>query len=302
MATRVEVEEIETTKSEKLLAVVLAVFLLIGGIWAYQEIDDAVQGPSDPEATYLTAEEVQAVERSRSAERRLERAHVRQDRARDTLELAREEYRTALDEGRSAPRLRRAYENAQVEFAAVTDEVAAARREAADARPAAEAANRKLADETQRRFEYEALVVFALRAAVGAALLVGGYVLMGRLRHRGSRSLPIAFALVGTAAILLFVLAADYVTDYVDPLDLGPLVLSLFGIAATLAAFWWLQRYLARRLPFRRVRKAECPFCGYPTGRGEHCEGCGRQVLASCTTCGRERRVGALHCAACGHT
>lgn len=31
--TRVDVEEIETTKSEKLLAVVLAVFLLLGGVW-----------------------------------------------------------------------------------------------------------------------------------------------------------------------------------------------------------------------------------------------------------------------------
>ena len=33
MSTRVDVEEIQTTKGEKLLAVVLAVFLLIGGVW-----------------------------------------------------------------------------------------------------------------------------------------------------------------------------------------------------------------------------------------------------------------------------
>ena len=69
----------------------------------------------------------------------------------------------------------------------------------------------------------------------------------------------------------------------------------------TLAAFWWLQRYLARRLPYRRVRKRECPFCGYPAGAGsEHCEGCGRQVLASCDACDQPRRVGTLHCGACG--
>ena len=35
MATRVDVEEIETTKSEKLLATVLAVFVLIGLLWGY---------------------------------------------------------------------------------------------------------------------------------------------------------------------------------------------------------------------------------------------------------------------------
>ena len=43
MSTRVDVEEIQTTKSEKLLAAVLALFLLIGGIWVYVKIDDAVR-------------------------------------------------------------------------------------------------------------------------------------------------------------------------------------------------------------------------------------------------------------------
>ena len=33
----------EATKSEKLLALVLAVFLLMGGIWAYVKIDDYVR-------------------------------------------------------------------------------------------------------------------------------------------------------------------------------------------------------------------------------------------------------------------
>src|SRR4030095_5070500 len=42
MSTRVEVEEIQTTPSERLLAVVLAIFLLIGGIWTYDRIEEAV--------------------------------------------------------------------------------------------------------------------------------------------------------------------------------------------------------------------------------------------------------------------
>jgi hypothetical protein len=88
-----------------------------------------------------------------------------------------------------------------------------------------------------------------------------------------------------------------------DPLDLGPLVLSLFGIAATLVAFWALQRYLARRLPARRAAKGECPYCGYSVrDRGPHCEGCGRTVVAPCSACTAPRRVGVVHCAACGVT
>ena len=43
MSTELDVEQLQSTKSEKLLALVLAVFLLIGGVWAYQEIDDKVR-------------------------------------------------------------------------------------------------------------------------------------------------------------------------------------------------------------------------------------------------------------------
>jgi hypothetical protein len=78
-------------------------------------------------------------------------------------------------------------------------------------------------------------------------------------------------------------------------------VLSLFGIVATIVAFAVLQRHLARRIPIRRVRKSECPFCGYPvTAGGVHCEGCGREVVGACSACGSGRRVGTAHCAACG--
>ena len=56
-------------------------------------------------------------------------------------------------------------------------------------------------------------------------------------------------AFVAYAAILTLIGAGDYMTDYFDPIDLGPLVLSLIGIVATLIAFVVLQRYLAKRLP-----------------------------------------------------
>ena len=109
-------------------------------------------------------------------------------------------------------------------------------------------------------------------------------------------------AWVGSSALVALVLAGDYVTDYVDPLELGPLVLAAAGAAMTVAAFVALQRYLARRLPIRRVRKGECPFCGYPARGTGHCEGCGREVIAECSRCTAPRRVGTLHCGACGQT
>ena len=129
------------------------------------------------------------------------------------------------------------------------------------------------------------LLAFALRLAWVLANLLFGYWLLARLRRRGSRYYPVGIAFVGYAAVLAFVMATDYLTDYFDPLDLGPFVLSIAGIVLTLLAFVALQRYLAKRLPGRRVRRRECPFCGFPVRDNTHCEGCGRDVLAPCARC-----------------
>jgi hypothetical protein len=300
MSTRVEVEDIQTTRSEKLLAIVLTVFLLIGGVWTYQRIDDEVREAIAAERVEPSAEDQAALDRLGAARERLNAATEEQAAARDNLELRREAYRTALDAGRSAPALEREYQEAQARFERAQREVREAQQGVTAAQPAADRANERLAEESERREDRRALLTFLLRFAFVAASLGFGYWLLARLRRRGSRYFTVAAAVVGYAAILAFVLAADYITDYVDPLDLGPLVLSLFGIALTLVSFAVLQRYLARRIPLRRVRKRECPFCGYPVRRNMRCEGCGRQVVASCAACGSDRRVGVLHCGACG--
>jgi hypothetical protein len=300
MSTRVDVEEIQTTTSEKLLALVLTVFLLIGGIWTYERIEDEVR-----EA--VAVESVQASQADRAEQRQLDGARMRLNAAaqaraaaRANLELRREAYRTALDAGEQAPQLERAYARAQTRFRRAQREMVAAQRAVAAAQPAADRANARVEAKRERREDRSALITFLLRFVLVAASLATGFWLLARLRKRGSRYFIVAVAVVGYATILAFVFAVDYITDYVDPLDLGPLVLSLLGIAATLLAFVALQRYLAKRIPLRRVRKRECPFCGYPVRDATHCEGCGRKTMGSCSACGADRRVGVLHCGACG--
>ncbi len=39
MTTHVDTDDIQTTRGEKLLALVMTVFLLIGGIWAYDRLE-----------------------------------------------------------------------------------------------------------------------------------------------------------------------------------------------------------------------------------------------------------------------
>jgi hypothetical protein len=293
----VDVEEIQTTRSEKLLAVVLGVFLLIGGVWTYDELDEWARSAVSPS---ISAADRIAVERLLGAQAREARAVVAESTALSALELAREAYRTALDADRPSAALRleyvasrRAYAGAQADARGASAAVAAARPEATDA-------SKRIADEEQRASDREALLGLGLRLAFVIALLVAAFWLLARLRGADSRWLPLAFSAVGFATVLAFVMAGDYTTDYFDPLHLGPLVLSLVGIVLTLLGFAVLQRYLARRIPTRRVRKGECPFCGYPVGQGDHCEGCGREVVAACTTCASPRRVGTFHCRACG--
>jgi hypothetical protein len=302
MSTRLDVEEIQTTKGEKLLAVVLAIFLLIGGVWAYVKIDDAVRTSRPADYSYRgTPAEQAAVQRESRARRQLSRAQQAVAAARETLELRREAYRTALEAHRAeAAALGRAYDRARVKFARAQRSAAAAQVEVADARPAADAAQQHIYEVQSGRTHKRELLAFVFRLAFVLANLAFGYWFLARLRRRGSRYYAVALAFVGYAAILAFAMAVDYFTDYFEPLDLGPLVISLFGIVVTLLAFVGLQRYLARRIPHWRVRKGECPFCGYPVRGSEHCEQCGREVIAPCAKCSKPRRVGARHCGACG--
>jgi hypothetical protein len=298
MTTRVDVEELQTTKSEKLLALVLVVFLLIGGVWSYQKIDDWVRdrveqpSPSGQEA----------IRRANQARQRLFRTQRQESRARSQLEFRREAYRTALEADDPSAALRARYRAAERAYAAAQRERASARRAVTAAAPAAREASRRIGAELSRTERRRDRLTFTFRFVLVVATIFAGYALLWWLRNRRTRWFPLAGSAVAFATILAFVLAADYLTDYFDPFDLGLLVLSLIGCAATLLAYLVLQRYLLHRLPARRVRKHQCPFCGYPVGTNERCEGCGRDVIASCAICGEPRRVGTRHCGACGGT
>ena len=296
--TTVDVEDLQTTKSEKLLSFVLTAFLLIGGVWGYQQLDDRVRGWVDrPQAS---AADRAAVERHTRAQQSVFLAQQRARTAENELVERRERYRTALEaRDPAAPRLRSRYLAADRTLARARRSLAAARRAEAAAAPKAVRAQRRMAHLVQDELDEEDRDTFLARLALVGVSLAAGYWLLAWLRRRRSRYLPLGAATLAYATILAFVLAADYLTDYWDPFELGLIVLSLVGTAATVAAYWVLERYVARRLPRRRVRRSECPFCGFPV-RGEHCEGCGREVVAPCAHSDAPRRVGTPHCVVCG--
>jgi hypothetical protein len=309
MSTQIDTEDIETTRSEKLLAFVLAVFLLIGGLWIYFKLDDI---PAKPDySTYPDADarpaDLAALDRQDRLLRQVGASRRRERTAQNRLEIRREAYRTALDAGRPAADLEQSYRRAQSSYerAQRRTHAAAAARQAQQ--PQADAAQRRYDDvvlavqrqreDTQRTHDREA---FALRLAYVLGSVGLAYWLLGRVRRRRPRYLAVALAFVGFAAVQALVMGGDYLYDYVEFTEAGPLTISLVGVAMTLGAFVALQRYLAQRIPMRRVRKRECPFCAFPVADNERCEGCGRSVFARCSNCDNRRRVGTAHCGVCG--
>ena len=111
MNRRADVEELQITRTEKLLAVVLTAFLLVGGIWTYTRIDNVVRHHVRLPTQTLTQNP--AIVREQAAQHRTFRAQSRSRQALQSLELKREAYRTALEAHKPAKRLEREYNAAQ---------------------------------------------------------------------------------------------------------------------------------------------------------------------------------------------
>lgn len=298
--TRVDTEEIASTKSEKFLAVILTIFILIGAGWAYAKTDSVagVGRTSD----YTVAEQ-RALDQESAASDRLLTADDASESAKSDLDLARGDLSLAVDRGEPTAALEKTYRAAKTSYAEARTAADAAKVAADKAQEKARAAEQHR-DRRTDGAAWRSWLSAGLRLILIGGLTVGGLSLIRRVRERESRYLPLGFAVVASGAIMAFVFAVDYVTDYIDILDFGPIVLSFLGIVVTLFAFVTLQKYLARRIPRSRVRKGECPFCGFPVNAesGPHCEGCGREVVATCASCEAPRRVGSPHCPACGMT
>ena len=291
----VDIQEIQTTRGEKALALVLGIFLLVGLVWGYTQVD--VRGQYDPSAVVSPADQA-ALDALGAAEAELATAEAELEAAFSELEVRRERYRTALDAGQRAEALAAEYREAERSLALAQRRVGAAQTRVARLTPAAEAASERRSEAAAAEQRRDERLTFLFRLLLSLGALGAAFGILRLLR--GSRYFTLGLAAVGAAAVLTLVFSTDYVEDHIEWRDTGPVVLSAAGIALTLVSFWGLQRYLRRRLPLRRVRKGECPFCGFPAAGNASCEGCGRTVAGSCAHCGDRRRVGVLHCGSCG--
>jgi hypothetical protein len=290
-----DVDEIQTTRGEKALAWVLGIFIAIGLVWTYVQLD--LREPYAPPPP-LSAQDQATLDAAAAAQRELDMAEAAQLAARDDLELRRERYRTQLDAGRPARALAAEYRLAEQRYADAVQRVAVASSTLAATESAAEEVNERRYEAIEAERRRDDRWTFGFRLAFALFVLGVAYAVLHALR--GSRYFSLGIAGVGAAVLLSLVFAGDYVEDYVELRNNGPVVIALAGIVLTLGAFWSLQRYLQRRIPLARVRKGECPFCGFPARGNSSCEGCGRDVAGSCSHCGERRRVGVRFCGSCG--
>lgn len=297
------VEEFSTTLFEKFLALVLAIFILIGSSWIYNHPLDFESRVADAPTATISAGDRALRQRVEDIDLKLSNAQLDIEELKSTRDDARERYRTQLEAGLSDATARSSYDRAEAQVAKRQSEIRSLEQSLARARTAAAPADARYEEahqRAQRRYEDRVhtakWITFIARIAYGILVLVLGFMMMRAMQRRHSRWTIIGMSIVGAGTIQALWFAADYF----DIFNRGALMLSLIGIALTIGVFLGYQRFLAVRIPRRRVRKGQCMFCGYPVGDHAHCEGCGRAAHASCTSCGDRRRVGAAHCGACG--
>lgn len=302
MSTRTEVENIKTSSTEKVLAAVLTIFILIGAVWLYDQIGNISEEEGFWRAQ-VSVEDRDALSEAARAQGAVWQAEGKLRRARKAVEFTGNAYRTEIDAGLSGTEQLGAYRAAEDRLAQARNDLSDARARQSMAEPAAADARANQKQSLQERRDEQdrkETWITLLRLALVALMLGLGYWWLSVCRRRRSRTLPLALAEVSAAALLALYMAGDYGSDIGMFEDIGPLAISIIGILFTVLAFVALQRYLAKMIPARRVRRKECPFCGYPGYDNSHCEGCGRSIVGECSTCQQPRRVSTPHCGNCG--
>lgn len=311
MSTKTEVENVRTSGPEKVLAAILTVFILIGGVWAYGQIGKISNqtysweygGPSGQQIE-LSQTDRDALRERRIAGRELWKARGRLKQAEKDVTFTGDAYRTEIDAGMDGAAELVQYRRAQAGLTLARKELRRAEARVNATAPAAATANANRdaarADARSNRQSKDRQVA-VLRLVLVGGLLGLGYWSLAMARRRRSRLMPLSLALISAAALLAVWMAIDYGTEAEAFREVGPLVISIIGTLLTVLAFIALQRYLARKIPERRVRRRECPFCGFPARDNPHCEGCGRAVSGECSACHQPRRIGTAHCGNCGN-
>ncbi|MDP3487405.1 MAG: zinc ribbon domain-containing protein, partial [Bacillota bacterium] len=308
-----ETSQIETSRAERVLAIAMVIFLLIGGAWVFRQIQLIPARPdySAIEARYISPElrQEHGLAQTASWEAHSYRQKIQEELRKATLEheFRREEYRVMLDKGIKDP----------VREAAYLGSLAAFERRQTDLELALEVEQRALENlalkQAPMNVAYERISIehnqlntafewklFMIRIAYAVPVFLLALLAFTHMRRRGSNYLIFGTALIGFASFQLIFLFGLYSWHLLR--DVAQIAISLMGTALSIGGIIVIRRHLVdpTRVSKSRMRKGLCPGCGTPAGEHSYCGSCGEQLQKQCTHCHDNRPVGAEYCPHCG--
>lgn len=307
----------EATRAEKILALALTVFLLIGGLRMAWAIDSAFPYPDYMKlreqfiSASLEQERIIIFNQKNEKLAALQNLQIEESTLRLQYETAREEYRTLLDRGID-DRLKKAqWEEARDKHEETRTAISAAEAALRDFQNNIVAPKEKVFAEAERLFhERLAQLTGQRNRQAGLALMIyalAGFVLtlwifnLFRGKPRLSRYTVIGTSFLGFGAlqmlIISYYIASPFLRDWLPTewiVSLGGSILSIAGI------IFLKNKFLSTEaVNNRRLWKKACPACGFPHP-GNYCIRCGVAQKSSCASCGLLTNRFSPWCQECG--
>ena len=328
-----EVEEQEGTRLEKFLLFILVAFLLMGGFWVFDRIQEVIPQPvlrGEYEGTSMpwargqfgtpVEDELGVSPLRKQAAKKQEvvthlndafvNAEATQTKAELEYKFQREEFRTAIESGSAKGKNASKFESARSKFQAL--QTLTAKAEAAlklaqgdldseqrtiDLR--AKAAQKVFDDRTKSR-TVKLFVLNFLFALICLGLSWFGWVRGRKQRWRYQSILTAAFI----ASILqLFALSFRYMWEIILA-DFAVLGVSVIGSVVSILAIVGIKRWLFSpvRVAQARLANRRCPICATSfVDSQSHCWQCGNALVEKCAACGENRLIFAPYCGSCGN-
>ncbi|MBT9130984.1 MAG: hypothetical protein DDT42_01366 [candidate division WS2 bacterium] len=307
----------ETTTAEKILAIALTVFLLIGGLRLAGAIDRLFPHPNytlirqEHFPANLEAEFFTLQQKYHELRVEVQRYTDAEARARLDYEKAREEYRTLLDRGVDDPVKKLRWEQTRNQLEQVQKNIETAQTTLnnfrADLFAPKEIIFRAAEQKFQEDFNRQArtrnlkagisLLIYALIMFILSFLIFNFF----RTRSGLSRYALIGVSFLGFGALQALIVSFRIVYPYLIGIIPVEAIVSIGGSTISIAGIVYLKNrfFSSRAIRNRRLWKKVCPVCGFPDP-GNHCSWCGSAQLVECPSCKKLTNEYLPRCRECG--
>ncbi len=306
-----EDEKLEATRGEKILASAMVIFLLMGGIYVLNDLNNIPEKPQisfyyEKYNVYGLEDEQNSIDLElRIASDTLSAVKDEYSGSMEYYLFKREEYRVTLDKGEADEikeveyeKAKEKYEqsrikldNAQAVYDGIEERLDQKRKEVFNAHNLAR-------DDYNTAHQIYRLKVMAVRLAFVMPLLLVAIFTFLRAKKVKSKYTIHANAFMAFASLLLIYMAVVDVWKATHVIGI-----SIFGASACAVTLAYLKKqfFSFERISMRRLRDNKCPWCNFPIRyTTSYCQNCGRKLAEKCPECGEMRPILTQFCPNCG--